>query len=113
MPWGFSPDSFPEAQGRICIQCYRLLIDLPFCFMGLIILALLWRIPFWLHELVTKCTNTQERRNTTKRHFLMLFVDLLDIPFVIAALIITCTLWRAVNLWRSVLAQPSRNSKRK
>lgn len=65
------------------------------------------------YQIIAKCSNAAERRKRAWHHFYMMFVDILDIPFAIAILVITITLWRAINLWKSLLAAQTRKEGRK
>lgn len=70
--------------------------------MGLVITCLLWRAPFFWMDLY--------RNNTSPRalvlyHFFMLFVDLIDIPFIFATVLVTVTVWRGVHFWKHTWPQ--------
>ena len=43
----------------------------------------------------------------------MLFVDIFDTPFVILALVMTITIWRAFHLWKLFRELSTRNQRRK
>ncbi|KAH3745997.1 hypothetical protein Pelo_12623 [Pelomyxa schiedti] len=86
-------------QGYIISLFLDFLCDLPAIFCLVIIVLTVWRLPLLLYDIFKK-------RNPVKQsiyhHFLMLFVDILDLPFWIMSLFVWITLWRSMVLVRAL-----------
>ncbi|KAK5583873.1 hypothetical protein RB653_005477 [Dictyostelium firmibasis] len=95
----------------IGIQFLKILIDIPFLLMGLIVTILLWRAPF-MYTQIYKATTKRERRKIIKRHFLWLWIDILDLPFVLSSFIILLTLWRSYAFVCGFITMDTRKKQR-
>ncbi|EGG19436.1 Polyprotein [Cavenderia fasciculata] len=78
----------------VTVQFIRLLRDIPFIFMGLFVSLLVWRAFFMLRDVFQK-SKKSERRQVVLYHFGMLFVDIIDTPFLLASILILVSGWRS------------------
>ena len=91
-----------EYQGEAIAQFCGFLVDLPFIIMGVLMCAIVWRAPFMFMGL-PKEYSASDRRKLVFRHVLWTFVDvLLDIWFVLGAILIMVSLVRAPSLLQAL-----------
>ncbi|EGC39826.1 hypothetical protein DICPUDRAFT_147399 [Dictyostelium purpureum] len=95
----------------IFFQFIKIFRDIPFLFMGLFVTIAVWRAPFMLAQ-VFKEPEWYKRRRIVSRHFVWVFIDILDIPFIISSLIILVTLWRAYAFVCGFIVLDSRKKQR-
>eukprot|EP01090_Pellita_catalonica_P019477 TRINITY_DN6655_c0_g1_i2.p1 TRINITY_DN6655_c0_g1~~TRINITY_DN6655_c0_g1_i2.p1 ORF type:complete len:512 (+),score=35.26 TRINITY_DN6655_c0_g1_i2:276-1811(+) len=113
--WAFGTDRDtlhePTAHWYVLQRYCYFIRDIPFIIMGAITTILLWRSYFLWRDLTVGAKNTtgtpsdrsRYRRRQALYHFGMLFVDVLDIPFVLISMVIIVTVWRARPLLKGVL----------
>lgn len=107
-------DVYPQAQGLICWQFWKLLEDLPFIILAVFVTVFLWRAPFlWIDIVRLRSSDASIIRHKIWYHWCMMFVDVLDIPFVVATMLITVTVWRCPTLWKEILNKDTRKERRK
>ncbi|KAM9968093.1 hypothetical protein ACTFIW_002526 [Dictyostelium discoideum] len=103
-----SPHRYYE---KITIQFLKIWADVPFLFMGLIVTILLWRAPF-MYTQMYRATTKRDRRSIIKRHFIWLWIDILDLPFVLSSFIILLTLWRSYAFVCGFITMDTRKKQR-
>ncbi|KAN0016295.1 hypothetical protein ACTFIU_006259 [Dictyostelium citrinum] len=96
---------------KITIQFLKIWADIPFLLMGLIVTILLWRAPFMFTQMY-RATTKRDRRSIIKRHFLWLWIDILDLPFVLSSFIILLTLWRSYAFVCGFITMDTRKKQR-
>ncbi|KAF2076672.1 hypothetical protein CYY_002042 [Polysphondylium violaceum] len=98
---------------KVFIEFGKYIRDLPFVFMGLFTCIAVWRAPVMLYQIFRKCRRSREKRSAVLHHFVYVFIDIIDVPFILASLIILITLWRAYHFVVGFMYMKNRNEQRK